>query len=378
MKYLYIFCFLFLFCQYVFSQEIHSVTHTPIVENQHPDEYAKETILFVTVTQDITLIVFEHIVYPYVSDPWISLNSQTVLSYNGNVSQIKSWGFFNNGTDDFKTLDFDQKYSIKSDRRYVFYMAFNSIPKNTNCISVYEDGKKGFYWENIRLTTGNTSENSPLNHNHSSSTASETFNIKASGTCFAINTNGYLVTNYHVVEDAQKIRIRGINKDFNHTHSANIVATDEKNDLALLKVNNITINNIPYGISSQIADVGDDIFVLGYPLRAVMGDEIKLTNGVISSRSGYKGDITSYQISATIQPGNSGGPLFDKNGNIIGIVNSRLAVENAAYAIKTPYLFALLSSEDNISIKSNSSLMNLSLSEQVKQIRDYIYIVEIE
>ena len=109
-----------------------------------------------------------------------------------------------------------------------------------------------------------------------------------------------------------------------------------------------------------------------------MGDEIKLTNGLISSRTGFKGDITSYQISATVQSGNSGGPLFDKNGNIIGIINSRLPVENAAYAIKTPYLLALLSSESNISVTSNGSLRTLLLTDQVKQIRNFIYIVEVE
>ena len=148
--------------------------------------------------------------------------------------------------------------------------------------------------------------------------------------------------------------------------------------MALLKVDNISINAIPYGIVSKIAEVGDEVFVLGYPLRAVMGDEIKLTNGLISSRTGFKGDITSYQISATVQSGNSGGPLFDKNGNIIGIINSRLPVENAAYAIKTPYLLALLSSESNISVTSNGSLRTLLLTDQVKQIRNFIYIVEVE
>ena len=202
--------------------------------------------------------------------------------------------------------------------------------------------------------------------------------MSASGTCFAINKDGYLITNYHVIEGAQKIRIRGINKDFSNTYPARIIATDEKNDLALLKVDNISINAIPYGIVSKIAEVGDEVFVLGYPLRAVMGDEIKLTNGLISSRTGFKGDITSYQISATVQSGNSGGPLFDKNGNIIGIINSRLPVENAAYAIKTPYLLALLSSESNISVTSNGSLRTLLLTDQVKQIRNFIYIVEVE
>ena len=71
-------------------------------------------------------------------------------------------------------------------------------------------------------------------------------------------------------------------------------------------------------------------------------------------------------------------PLFDKNGNVIGIVNARLAVENAAYAIKTPYLLALLSSENEIPITPSGSLNNLPLPKQVEQIRNFIYIVEVE
>ena len=109
----------------------------------------------------------------------------------------------------------------------------------------------------------------------------------------------------------------------------------KKNDLAILKIddNNFSgrfLGKIPYCFSNQIKEVGDEIIVLGYPLRAVMGDEIKLTNGLISSRTGFQGDMTTYQISATVQPGNSGGPLLDSNGNLIGIISSRLYIESLA------------------------------------------------
>lgn len=110
-----------------------------------------------------------------------------------------------------------------------------------------------------------------------------------------------------------------------------------------------------------------------------MGDEIKLTNGLISSKTGFQGDITAYQISATVQPGNSGGPLFDDNGNVVGIVNARLAVESAAYAIKSPYLTKLAESVDKkISLPTSKSLLNKTLKDKVKDISDFIYIIEIE
>jgi len=110
-----------------------------------------------------------------------------------------------------------------------------------------------------------------------------------------------------------------------------------------------------------------------------MGDEIKLTDGIISSKSGFKGDITSYQISAPIQPGNSGGPLFDKKGNLVGVVNAKImGAENVSYAIKSSYLKNLF---DQLPISPKlqniSSVNGKSLAEQVKAIKKFTYIIEV-
>jgi S1-C subfamily serine protease len=110
-----------------------------------------------------------------------------------------------------------------------------------------------------------------------------------------------------------------------------------------------------------------------------MGDEIKLTNGIISSRSGYQGDVTSYQISVPLQPGNSGGPLFDYNGNIVGIVNAKLTIgENVSYAIKSSYLLNLVEIlQDKILLPTNNTLIGKTLSTQVKSLNKFVYIIEI-
>lgn len=118
---------------------------------------------------------------------------------------------------------------------------------------------------------------------------------------------------------------------------------------------------------------------MGYPLRASMGDEIKLTNGIISSKTGYQGDISSYQISAPVQPGNSGGPLFNSQGNLIGIVNAKLTgAENASYAIKTNYLTNLLELLSSPPVLQTKNLLaGKSLTTQVETIKKYVYIIEI-
>jgi S1-C subfamily serine protease len=170
--------------------------------------------------------------------------------------------------------------------------------------------------------------------------------ISGSGSGFAISSDGYIITNHHVTKGATSIKVRGIHGDFTKKYSAKVILEDKNNDLSIIKIddpNFISLGTIPYVILNKSSDVGSTVFVLGYPLRASMGEEVKLTNGIISSKSGYQGDATSYQITVPIQPGNSGGPLFNKNGNIIGIVNAKLTgAENASYAIKSSYILNLI------------------------------------
>lgn len=163
-----------------------------------------------------------------------------------------------------------------------------------------------------------------------------------SGTGFFLSKDGYIITNYHVVENAQTIKVSGINDDTKTSYTARVEISDKQNDLAILKITDTSfkpLTNVPYTFKYTTSSVGEDCFVLGYPLISTMGLDIKLTNGIISSKTGFKGNITEYQISAPIQPGNSGGPLFDKNGNIIGIVGAKHRnAENAGYAIKASYI----------------------------------------
>ena len=202
-----------------------------------------------------------------------------------------------------------------------------------------------------------------------------------SGTGFAL-ADGYIVTNNHVVDKAAQIEIFGINGDFIKGYKAKVIGKDKVSDLALLKIEDSSILSTlitpPYSVNFSMADVGENTFALGYPMIGTMGEEVKLTNGIISSRSGYEGDVTNYQISVPIQPGNSGGPMFNENGEIIGIICAKhTAAENVGYSIKTSYLKNLIESVARISIiPKHNTLEGKELKDQVKEIRNFVYLIK--
>lgn len=207
--------------------------------------------------------------------------------------------------------------------------------------------------------------------------------LPSSATAFAITSDGYLVTNYHVVEDSDSIIVKGINGNFEKEYLAEMIIADKNNDLAIIKIKDNSFNKIekiPFTINVNTSDVGENIFVLGFPLTNSMGKEIKLTNGIISSKTGFQGDITLYQISAPIHPGNSGGPLFDSKGNLIGIVNAKHSgAENVSYAIKSIYLINLIGALDkSLSIPSKNLIKSKSLTELVKKVEKFVYLIEVK
>ncbi|MCZ2247540.1 MAG: tetratricopeptide repeat-containing serine protease family protein [Bacteroidia bacterium] len=220
----------------------------------------------------------------------------------------------------------------------------------------------------------------PKTENDNSGTFSSSKNEKSSGTGFAISSNGYIVTNHHVIENAKSVEVKGVNGNFSKKLSAEVVVSDEKNDLAIIKINDpgfTTLGTIPYTFRQGIADVGENVFVLGYPMTSSMGEEIKLTNGIISSKTGFKGDISAYQVSVPVQPGNSGGPLFDKNGNILGVINAKHSLaENASYAIKVNYLKNLIELlPQSINQPTLNALNGKALTDQVKIASNYTYLI---
>ncbi|MDA3815969.1 MAG: serine protease [Prolixibacteraceae bacterium] len=248
-----------------------------------------------------------------------------------------------------------------------FYMSFEKgIMK---FVLMYED------WEHIFLKLY-PSINDNVTYPNSSSKQS-------SGTGFGISSTGIIVTNFHVIDGAKTIKVRGINLNFNKTYKAKVLFSDKNNDLALIQIDDYGFNSlgtIPFTIKTELSGVGEKIFVLGYPLRATMGDEIKLTNGIVTSMTGFQGDITSYQIQTPVQPGNSGSPLFDSQGNLIGIINAKHGeAESASYAVKTSYLTNLIDLLPKpLKLQKVNSMKDKSLTQQVELVKRFVYIIETE
>ena len=180
--------------------------------------------------------------------------------------------------------------------------------------------------------------------------------IKGTGTGFLVTWDGYILTCYHVIEKAGSVRIIVGDK----TYAADIEQVDSHNDLALLKISGFfpALTFSP----ARSAKLGESIFTIGYPNPVLQGQAAKFTRGEISSLTGYRDAPRLYQISAPVQPGNSGGALVDEKGHVVGVVvailDARAALEitgalpqNVNYAIKRAYVLAFLDALPEVSRK---------------------------
>lgn len=202
---------------------------------------------------------------------------------------------------------------------------------------------------------------------------------KFGGTGFAISSNGYILTNFHVIKDADSIYIQN-NKGV--SYKARPFYTDPINDIAILKVNDNSFRNLgtlPYSIKKTGTAIGEMVYTIGYPK-----DDIVLGNGYVSSKTGMNGDSLAYQVAISVNPGNSGGPLLDNKGNIIGVINGKEEkTENVAFAVKSRYIMEALNSipQDSLSKRvaygKRSPLQGLQRDRQVTKVQDYVFMIKV-
>ncbi|MGH0036775.1 MAG: S1C family serine protease [Myxococcota bacterium] len=172
----------------------------------------------------------------------------------------------------------------------------------------------------------------------------------STGTGWFVSDAGHLVTSEHVVAGSTRIRVldaEGVE------HEVEYLAGDVDNDVALLRVVDLRGEPLKLRRAGSMRK-GEEVFALGYPLIQLQGQEQKATFGRVNALSGAEGDTRFLQVDVPIQPGNSGGPLLDMKGQVVGVVTATLdqvvsfraagvIPQNVNYAIRSDYVLDLLS-----------------------------------
>ncbi len=224
--------------------------------------------------------------------------------------------------------------------------------------------------------------NNVRNKINSVDAATTTFN--RGGTGFLIDGKGYLVTSAHVVKNATLVEVQNPLG----TYQARIIQLDRQADLALLKIEDTTyhaFNGLPYGISKTDGELGEDVFTLGYPRP-----EIVYNKGYMSAETGFQGDTTAFQLTIAANPGNSGTPVLNNEGEVVGMVSSsQQNAQGMVFAVRSKDIFnaveaikadSTLQKTDTtlslLKIPVTSALKGVERKQQIRRIEDYIFIVK--
>ncbi|QHV95954.1 S1C family serine protease [Spirosoma endbachense] len=204
---------------------------------------------------------------------------------------------------------------------------------------------------------------------------------QVSGSGFMLTADGYMVTNNHIIRDADSVYVQSPTGE---VYKARVVHADQTYDLAFLQLCDDSafraLTPVPYSFDAHQSDLGERVYTLGYPR-----EEIVYGEGYLSSGTGYRGDSTAYQVAIGVNPGNSGGPLLDEKGNVIGIISGKQTTsEGVSFAVKTNYLLKALNNIPVDSLKGlplrlnrKSTLARLPRKLQIKRMQSYVYQVKV-
>ncbi|HEY0750235.1 MAG TPA: serine protease [Chitinophagaceae bacterium] len=200
-----------------------------------------------------------------------------------------------------------------------------------------------------------------------------------------IDPKGYLVTNAHVIQNANNIAVQ--NAEGKH-FKVKLVHLDEVRDIAILKIDDSRFkspSSLPYSIKKSSANIAESVFTLGYPRNDIVYGE-----GYLAAKTGYNGDTLSCQIAIAANPGNSGAPIINRNGEVIGVISTKQAsADGAVFAVQSKYIYQTInellknpvkqkdSSYKKIKLPTSSSLKGMDRTKQAEKISDFVYMVKV-
>ena len=192
----------------------------------------------------------------------------------------------------------------------------------------------------------------------------------SSGTGFFISNDGTMITNNHVIEGCSQIVSIYENREI----KSSLINTDVKNDLAIIK-SNIKPQKF-YSISKKDADLLENVIIAGYPLGKKISSEIKATSGTVTALAGYDNNYAEFQTDAALNSGNSGGPIINNNGEVVGVAVAKWqeeGVESFNFGIKSSTLITFLNSTNiNYSEIVNKNMKKNDLIELIKSATVYL------
>jgi antitoxin component YwqK of YwqJK toxin-antitoxin module/S1-C subfamily serine protease len=292
---------------------------------------------------------------------------------------VKDGGY--SGVTKLNIVRINGKLIFSVDGKPVYTSEYGSLAGDR--LGFINSGLQSVLFDNVKvIRTPKNRSSRPPNNPPSSGNGGD---WAGNGSGIILTTDGYIATNNHVIEGVSDIEVEFLYNNEIKSFNAKVIQTDSTNDLAIIKIedsNYRNLSSIPYNFKTRSADVGEEVFALGYPMAlSIMGKEIKFTDGRISSKSGFQGDITTYQSTTPIQGGNSGGPLFDSKGNLIAINSAKLksdVADNVSYSIKSSYLLSLIDAlPQTIKIPSSTILYSQSLPQKIKTLSKYVVLIKV-
>ncbi len=243
--------------------------------------------------------------------------------------------------------------------------------------SIYSNNKSNKDLINLSNDVKSLKEDSRVTHKELNEVKIKTdpkATFKSGGTGFLIDGNGYIITNAHVLKGKTTVATNTKGEQF----LAKICIKDLDRDIAILKIEDkdfVPYKSLPYSINKSV-NLAEPIYTMGYPK-----DEIVYGEGYLSSLTGYKSDTLTYQIAIAADHGNSGGPILNKDGDVIGILTDK-SEGGAVFAVKSLYIFKAVealkkdSAFANIKLKNSNSIKDLGRVQQVKKVNSCVFLIK--